>query len=373
MVNIIKKYLDNATNIKNAPKKKKNVKFKNNTESKDKDINSSSNNKKSKRKYRTNKTEILKDSNSKIKKNNINKKDTTSINNSTIKINNSTIKIFHINNSHKDLNEISSSKKILKKHDIIKNNLIDDDSSKNKIPSKTDDVVNIDEYLETDLDDLSFDEVKIRDKRSFCEYFSGQIKSNLLIVNIFTNNEPFKPRMINIILFIINIDLYLFVNALFINEDFISEVFYSTKDNFFSFLTRSIDRIFYTTIVKVIVDYIVDCFFIDEKKIKVILKSKRNSLTDKKSKINEILKNTLNRFIFFIVFSFVITLFSLYYIICFNYRYYYITNEWIKSSVFIILFIHILSILTILLESLLRFLSLKINSEKIYKLSLFFS
>ena len=233
--------------------------------------------------------------------------------------------------------------------------------------------MNIDEYLETDLDDLSFDEVKIRDKRNFCEYFSGQIKSNLLIVNIFTNNDPFKPRMINIILFIINIDLYLFANALFINEDFISEVFYSNKDNFFSFLTRSIDRIFYTTIVKVIVDYIVDCFFIDEKKIKVILKSKRNSLTDKKSKINEILKNTLNRFIFFIVFSFVITLFSLYYIICFNYRYYYITNEWIKSSVFIILFIHILSILTILLESLLRFLSLKINSEKIYKLSLFFS
>ena len=365
VVNIIKKYLDNTTNIKNAPKKKKNVKFKNNTESKDKD-NNNSNNKKPKRKYRTNKTEVIKDSNSKIKKNNINKKDATSINNSTIKI-------FHINNSHKDLNEISSSKKILKKHDIIKNNLIDDDSSKNKIPSKTDDVVNIDEYLETDLDDLSFDEVKIRDKRNFCEYFSGQIKSNLLIVNIFTNNDPFKPRMINIILFIINIDLYLFANALFINEDFISEVFYSNKDNFFSFLTRSIDRIFYTTIVKVIVDYIVDCFFIDEKKIKVILKSKRNSLTDKKSKINEILKNTLNRFIFFIVFSFVITLFSLYYIICFNYRYYYITNEWIKSSVFIILFIHILSILTILLESLLRFLSLKINSEKIYKLSLFFS
>ena len=342
------------------------MKFKNNTESKDKD-NNNSNNKKPKRKYRTNKTEVIKDSNSKIKKNNINKKDATSINNSTIKI-------FHINNSHKDLNEISSSKKILKKHDIIKNNLIDDDSSfKNKIPSKTEDVMNTDEYLETDLDDLSFDEVKIRDKRSFCEYFSGQIKSNLLIVNIFTNNEPFKPRMINIILFIINIDLYLFANALFINEDFISEVFYSNKDNFFSFLTRSIDRIFYTTIVKVIVDYIVDCFFIDEKKIKVILKSKRNSLTDKKSKINEILKNTLKRFIFFIVFSFVITLFSLYYIICFNYGYYYITNEWIKSSVFIILFIHILSILTILLESLLRFLSLKINSEKIYKLSLFFS
>jgi hypothetical protein len=103
------------------------------------------------------------------------------------------------------------------------------------------------------------------------------------------------------------------------------------------------------------------------------LKSKSNTIEDVKNKINQILEKVLKRYFFFIVFSFIITLFSLYYITCFNYRYYYITNEWIKSSIFIIILMEIVSFVTILIESSLRFLSLKFNSEKFYKLSLVFS
>ena len=92
-----------------------------------------------------------------------------------------------------------------------------------------------------------------------------------------------------------------------------------------------------------------------------------------KIKIKEIMVKTLRRYLYFIIFVFVLSLFSLFYITCFNYRYYYSTSEWIKSSIFIIVFIEILSIITIFFESCLRMLSFKINSEKIYKLSLFFS
>ena len=185
-------------------------------------------------------------------------------------------------------------------------------------------------------------------------------------------NDPFKPRTLKILLFIINIDLYLFINALFINEEFISDVFHSKDNNFFSFLPRSIDRIFYTTLVKVIVNYIVDFFFIEEKKIKIILKSKLNLKEDIIIKLKQISDKTLWRYFYFIIFSFIITLFSLYYITCFNYRYYYMTNEWIKSSVFIVIFMEVLSLLAILVETSLRFLSFKFSSEKIYKLSLIF-
>ena len=44
--------------------------------------------------------------------------------------------------------------------------------------------------------------------------------------------------------------------------------------------------------------------------------------------------------------------------------------EWIKSTVFIIILIHILSIFVILIETLLRFVSFEIKSEKMYKASL---
>ena len=88
--------------------------------------------------------------------------------------------------------------------------------------------------------------------------------------------------------------------------------------------------------------------------------------------MNEILLKIKRRLLFFIIFVFVFLLLSLFYITCFNYRYYYSINEWIKSSIFIIIFMEILSIVAILLESSFRFLSFKLNSEKIYKLSLIF-
>ena len=281
-------------------------------------------------------------------------------------------KTINHNSKDKDISVFPSSHKELKIKDIKKTELIDKDYEI-KLPPKDEINFDIEDYLKTDFESMPFEEIIYEDHRTFSEYFKEQLKSNLLILNIIFCNEPLKPRAIKIILYIINIDLYLFVNALFINEEFISEVYHSDKNNFFSFLSRSLDRVFYTTLVKVVVGYLIDCFFIEEKKIKIILKSKRNTKQDVKNKIKEILDGALKRFIIFIILSFLITLFSLYYITCFNYRYYYITNEWIKSSVFIIIIMEILSILVILIESILRFISLKLNSEKIYKLSLFFA
>ena len=365
-VNNLKKYLFNLLNLylniginkdNEPPKKIKNNKKVNFSNS------SGQHNKKNRKKkyYKPNKTEI-KGSNSEIK---------TKKENESISLNKSSIKSLDIMKNTKDI-EIYTSKNGNKVGEKIESNLLRDvTETRMKIKNEFD--INIENYLETELEDLSFEEIKERENRKFCKYFEIQLKSNILIIDIIINNEPFKPRTLKLLIFIINIDLYLFMNALFINEEFISDVFHSKNDKFFSFLPRSIDRIFYTTLVKVIVNYMVDFFFIEEKKIKIILKSKNNTKNDVKIKINQILGKTLKRYIYFIIFTFIITFFSLYYITCFNYRYYYITNEWIKSSIFIIIFMEILSLLSIFIESSLRSLSLKFNSEKLYKLSLIFS
>ena len=179
---------------------------------------------------------------------------------------------------------------------------------------------------------------------------------------------------IKILLFILDIDLYLFVNALFINEDFVSEIFHSTKpENFFTFLTRSFDRVFYTTLVGAIVNYIIECFFIEEKIIKGIFKRGKEDILAIKAKVYQTLKNILNRMTYFIIISFIITFFTMYYISCFNYIYPHMKLEWIKSSIFIIIFMQILSLLLILLESIVRYISFLLKSEKVYKMSLFIS
>ena len=52
-------------------------------------------------------------------------------------------------------------------------------------------------------------------------------------------------------LFLLNIDLYLIVNGLFFSETFISELYHINDEDetFFSFIPRTIDKIFYTAFI----------------------------------------------------------------------------------------------------------------------------
>ena len=126
--------------------------------------------------------------------------------------------------------------------------------------------VNLKEYLSTDIGDMDYDDAIKKDNRKFCIYFIDKIKSNQIILNTFCYYEPLKPRAIKILLFILQIDLYLFVNALFFNEEYISEIFHLKQDTFYDTFQRFMGNCFYAGLVGIIVSYIIECFFIDEKK-----------------------------------------------------------------------------------------------------------
>ena len=70
--------------------------------------------------------------------------------------------------------------------------------------------------------------------------------------------------------------------------------------------------------------------------------------------------------------TFLLLLFYLYYILCFNYVYPKTQIEWIKSSIFIIFIMQILSLLKCLYETIFRTLAFKCESEKLYKISKIF-
>ena len=116
----------------------------------------------------------------------------------------------------------------------------------------------VEEYLETSPDEMEYDDAIKKDQRTFCEYFSENLKERQIILNTFIVEDPIKPRAIKIILFNLNLILYFVINGLFISEDYISELYNISEEeeNFFSFLPRSITRLIYTTIVSLIIDYI---------------------------------------------------------------------------------------------------------------------
>ena len=331
-------------------------------------------NNKNKNKKRRNEN-ILEKSIQKIKKNLILN------NNKKKKVSNNILVINNINNNNSinisERTKISSNFLLKKESKNLKNKLLNNKNRENNLTINDDDYElkrkYIKEYLATDFDDMPFEDAIKRDKRSFCKSFCDKLKNDLSILDLLFNKEPFRPRPIKLILIIIHIDIYLFANGIFFNEDFVSKMFQLKKDeeNFINFISRSFNRITYTIIIAIAIKNIIECFFIDEKKMKIIFKKEKKNINMMKNKIYQLLKITLNRFIYFIVVSFIITLFTLYYISCFNNIYPHMKFEWIISSIIIIIIMQIFIIAIAVVDTFIRHLSFFLNSEKIFKISSF--
>ena len=104
--------------------------------------------------------------------------------------------------------------------------------------------------------------------------------------------------------------------------------------------------------------------------MKFILKREKNDIEKMKYQLNLVMKEIKTRHSIFIIATSIFSIFSWFYISCFNHVYPHVKIEWIKSSITIIILIHILSIIIMLIETLLRFVSFEIKSEKMYKASI---
>ena len=226
------------------------------------------------------------------------------------------------------------------------------------------------EYLSDSVDDMEYDDAIVFDKRTFLELFKDNLHENQIIAHTFIANDALKPRTMKIIVFILNIMFYFVVNGLFFSEEVINELFLidEEKENFFSYLSRSIERIFYCTLVSIVIGIITDLFFVGESKIKGNFKREENHRKELQEKIVIFIQGIQKKNIAFIVISSIILLFAFFYLLCFNYVYPYSQIEWIKSSITIVIIMQILSFLKCLLQSVIRILSFKLKSETLFKI-----
>ena len=233
--------------------------------------------------------------------------------------------------------------------------------------------IDMEEYIKTDPNNMDYDNAIKRDQRSFCVYFVDNIKTDLLILNIFCNYEKLNPWPIKFLLFILNVDLYFFVNGLFFTEDYLSEILYDKDASFLDFIMRFIDRIYYITFIGIIINYIINCFFFEENVIKKLFKREKNNLFILKYEMAQIIKNIKNRYNLFIAICFFVSIVVWYYVFCFNNIYPSMKKEWIITSIITIFAMQFLNFLRILLETIIRFIAIKCKSERLFKISQFIS
>ena len=273
-------------------------------------------------------------------------------------------------NISKNIKRKHSSEIKMKKKPYLKNKIKNENNGIHEINDIRKDTIDFIDYLEPSLDDLDFDDALKKDKRKFCIYFYELIKERQIIANTFFATDALKPKTVKIMLFDLNIILYFVINGLFYNEDYVSEVYHLEKeDSFFSFFPRSIERFIYTTIVSLVINIIVECFMVDESKIKGILIREKENETNLKYEMTLLIKKLYSSIILFILVSFFLYIVFFYYLLCFNYVYPHMQIEWIKSSITIVIIMQILSIISCFIQTLLRFLSFRCKSEKMYKIS----
>ena len=250
----------------------------------------------------------------------------------------------------------------LKDKESVENNIL--------FPNVKDMDFNIEEYLEKGYDDMEYDEAIKKDNRKFCDCYYEKLKDNQIIVNIFCSNEPIRPKSIKIIFLILQVNLYFFINGLFYDEDYISNIYHLDKDTFSTMAERFFDNLIYAALAGIVINFIIEFFFIEEKKIKIILRLEKDNILMLKNEMLKILKNIKTRYLIFIIISLLITSITFVHSLCFNIVYKHTKLEWIVFSFIIILSMQVGSFLLYLAQTALRLISLKVKSEKLFKLSL---
>ena len=232
------------------------------------------------------------------------------------------------------------------------------------------DHINMKEYLSLSFNENDYDDVVEKEKTTFCSYFSNKFKENQIFINTFFIKDHLRPTALKCLALIITIELYFVITALFYNEDYLTDLFYSEKEEkIYSFIPRKINQFIYTSAIVGFISYFIDYFFVEELKIKKIFIRNRNSDMKIKYEIAVITKDIGKRFKSLIFFSLFLTIICFIYISCFNNVYPYIKGEWIKCSLFIIILMQIINFAFTLLQCSVRFIAIKCKSERLFKLS----
>jgi hypothetical protein len=227
----------------------------------------------------------------------------------------------------------------------------------------------INEYINPEFDEKDFDEVLAKDKRTFLQFFTEKIFKNQIFIKTFLIKHIYKPLTLKIMYLIFTLEIYFVITAAFYTENYISDLFFSDeKDGFLSFISRRFYEITLSALICGVIGYFCTYFFDHDEYLKRLFTKKTNVKIN--LALNQFVKDLKIKFIILIAISIAFTIFSFLYIACFNVVYRYLKHEWIKSSIVLFLLMQIINLVSTLLGTCCRYLSIKWNNIKLFRLSL---
>ena len=87
-----------------------------------------------------------------------------------------------------------------------------------------------DELLLEELNELSYEEAIIEDKRAFFIFYLSLVSDKQMIFDTINKSSPFYPLTLRLVMLVFTIMTFFFLNAFFFTEDYISQRFNSDAD-----------------------------------------------------------------------------------------------------------------------------------------------
>ena len=178
-------------------------------------------------------------------------------------------------------------------------------------------IINIDEYIDDEINELSYNLAKIHDKRTFCQYYFSLIKTKHSLIFSFFNNTDYNSFIVKMDLFFLGFTTDYIINALFYNDETMHKI-YKSKGEFD--LEAQLPIIIYSTLISFILNSAYNFLALSND---AIINFKQDNSKINTAKRAKNLMNILTiKFIFYYIISFILLIFFWYYIsmFCVIYR-----------------------------------------------------
>ena len=216
---------------------------------------------------------------------------------------------FKNNNIKNKLNK-SSSESRTESNIIVNKNINLNERNKYQTNKKT--IVKTLEYIDYEINIISFDEAIELDKRTYCQYYFSLIKSkHILLSNIFLIKD-YNSHIIKISILLFSISLHLIINACFFNDSLL-HIIYIKKGNINIIIF--FPQIIYSSIISsIIVDIVKRLSLIQKNILEIKNESNKSNLN---ARVTISLKKIHVKFISFFVLSFITHFIFWFYLSCF--------------------------------------------------------
>ena len=225
-------------------------------------------------------------------------------------------------------------------------------------------------YNDYELNTLSYKEALQYDKRTLIQYYISLLKAKHPIIFSFIPVTDYNSMIVKISLFLLSFSIYYVVNALFINESTIHQIY---EDNGEYNFVNSLPQIICSFVISYIINNLIKYLILTERNI--ILIRKAQSLELAKNEAEKVKKNITMKHIVFFIISILFLIFFWYYLSSFGAVYQNTQVYLIKNTLFSFLISFLYPFILNIIPSILRINSISDtnkNKECIYKTSQFF-